>query len=139
MAKKPKPTPKSKTKAKAKAAKKKVKAKPAKAKPAKAKPAKPKPAKAKPAKPKPHQSSSSVDAIVEAIGDAAWQSGAHVGAPPTTGPSIIDGDAAAMYSLQFHVRGEITNNAITLYRGNTKIAGDLALDYSGDDCPDGTI
>ena len=63
-------------------------------------------------------------------------------APPAVEASEIDGGTAdGRYELSKHVHGELLNNTVTLLRGRTRVAGDLALDFDGDDAdgPDGTI
>ncbi|HEX5063957.1 MAG TPA: hypothetical protein VFV99_31475 [Kofleriaceae bacterium] len=61
--------------------------------------------------------------------------------PPVVEQSQIDGIIAnADYALREHIHGDLVANAITLLRGRSHVAGDLALDFDGDDdCPDGTI
>jgi hypothetical protein len=62
--------------------------------------------------------------------------------PPLAEHSEIDGDTAErQYSLRQHIRSELISNAITVLRGNTRVAGDLELDWDreDEDCPDGTI
>jgi hypothetical protein len=61
--------------------------------------------------------------------------------PPVATQSVIDEATANRdYALDTHVDADIVANAITLLRGSTRVAGDLALDFDGEeDCPDGSI
>jgi hypothetical protein len=62
--------------------------------------------------------------------------------PPAVEQSEIDTAAANdRYDLGKHVKGDLLNNIITLFRGRSRVAGDLALDFDNDDAdgPDGTI
>jgi hypothetical protein len=62
--------------------------------------------------------------------------------PPITEQSEIDGATAdSQYDLRQHIHGDLLNNIITLVHGNSRVPGDLALDFDSDDAdgPDGTI
>lgn len=61
--------------------------------------------------------------------------------PPVAEHAVIDGVTANTdYELDEHIHGDLATNTIALYRGSTRVAGDLALDFDGDDdSPDGTI
>jgi hypothetical protein len=62
--------------------------------------------------------------------------------PPATTHGEIDGRSAeALYDLRKYIHSELVSDKISLLRGSTRVAGDLALDWDSEDedCPDGTI
>lgn len=66
----------------------------------------------------------------------------RIARPPAVEQSEIDGRTAnGLYELSKHIHGDLVSDKITVLRGRTGVAGDLSLDFDGDDddAPDGTI
>ena len=62
--------------------------------------------------------------------------------PPASKHQEIDGRSAeSLYDLRKYIHSELVSDKISLLRGSTRVAGDLALDWDSEDedCPDGTI